>query len=270
MTALPIILETPQAKIDVDALKGPIVNTGQQATWLKNPDGITQGPGWPLVTCGPGCNVSEGCQLCLWEAEKALAKKEGRKLPKVRALVENLDHPFRWKKPKNVFVCPQGDIFHKNIPRDFILQALDVMKRCPQHNFIMPTKRDYRLKELKGVRGIGNVYVGVSVESQEYMYRAEALLGLPKGFRKVLFVAPMLTPVVVPWEVLRVLDWVICSPERGGEGRTPRPCPEEWQMDLIRQVKSYDLPFFLDVKFQEERVFRMGGKFMEVPAALMN
>lgn len=270
MTALPIVMKTPQAEpIDVDALKYPIVNTGQQASYLKNPDNVTQSPGWPLVTCGPGCAISEGCQNCLWMAEQALAKKEGRKIPEVRALIENLNHPFRWKKRKNVFVCPQGDIFHKNISRDFILQALDVMRRCPQHNFIMPTKRDFRLKELKGVKGLANVYVGVSIESQEYVYRADALLKIPKGFRKVLLIAPMLTRVVIPRRVLRAVDWVICSPERGGVGRTPRQCSEDWQEELRDQVKAYGIPFVLDVPHQDERVME-DLKYMEVPVDLLD
>ena len=89
--------------------------------------------------------------------------------------------------------------------------------------------------------------------------------------KKVLFIAPMLTPVDIPLWVLREIDWVICSPERGGKGRKARPCSEEWIKDLIRQVKSYDpnLPFFLDVTHQAGRVFRLSGRFMEVPSQLI-
>jgi protein gp37 len=259
---------TPRARIDVDAIRGPIVNTGFQATWLKNPDGVTQGEQWLLSRCGSGCYLSPGCDLCLHMAVMVVAKKEGRKVPPVKALPENLYQPFEWSGRKNVFVCPQGDLFHKNISDDFILNAFDVMAECPQHNFVVTTKRADRLSLLEG-QELPNVFVGVSVESQEYMDRADFLVELAGQMPLTLFVAPMLTPVEIPEKLLRVLDWVVCSPERGGEGRKPRPCPEEWQVDLIQQVKGAGLPLFLDVKFSEHRVFRLGGRYQEVPASLM-
>lgn len=269
MTTLPIHMKTPRAKIDVSALTCRPVNAGFQATWLKNQDGVSQGPGWDLAHCGSHCWYSPGCDNCYWQAVRDWQEKIGEPMEGTYPLVENLQQPFRWKTRKNVFVCPQGDLFHKDIPNEFILEVVEVMAQCPQHNFILPTKRTKRLKLLNQVEGLSNVFIGVSIESQEYVRRAESLLYLPAGFRKVILAAPMLTPLVFEDEVLEDIDWMICSPERGGEGRTPRPCPEEWIMDLVQQVKKYKLPIFVDLKYQEERIYRMGSRFMEVPACLM-
>ena len=269
MTSLAILnnYPIPRADIDYSVIHGPFVNTGFQATWLKNPDGVSQGPSWFLTRCGAGCNISPGCDLCLHLVKEGLAKLRGEKIPKTSALPENLNAPFRWRDRKNAFVCPEGDFFHKNISDEFILEAFEVMRQCPQHNFIMTTKRAHRLSVIKGLT-LQNAFVGVSVEGQKFMRRTKHLMKLPDNFKKVLFIAPMLAPVVIPEKVLRKLSWIICSPERGGIGRKARPCHEEWQMELIEQAKSYDIPFFLDVKYQPERILRMGGRYMQIPVEL--
>lgn len=270
MTVLPLYMKTPRGKLDVDAITQKIVNTGFQAAWLKNPDGITQGFRWELSTCGCGCWMSPGCDLCPHMADMALAK-EGRIIKPTRFLSENLSDPFRWSGRKNVFVCPQGDLFHDNISDEDILKVFGVIAKCPHHNFVLTTKRDHRLILLNELgKGLSNVYIGVSVESQEFMYRAESLLYLPPRFKKVLFACPMLTEMQVLKNVMKELDWVICSPERGGQGRTARECPEKWQMDLMYQVKKYKIPFFLDVKYDEDRIFRMYDQYNYVPAALLD
>jgi protein gp37 len=268
MTALPIVYggQTPRGKMDVNALINMVIqNTGFQATWLKNPDG-TQGEQWQLSSCGRGCCISPGCDLCLHRVVMAQAKAKGEKVPPVQPLWDNLQHPFRWQKKKNVFVCPQGDLFHKNIPDDFILEVLEVIRQCPEHNFVATTKRAERLELLKKME-LPNLFIGVSVESHEYLWRAEHLLDL-HGVNKVLFACPFVLPMQVRPRVMSVLDWVICSPERGGKGRKPRPCPKEWMMDIRDQVKEYGLPFFLDIKHREELVYD-DLIYTEVPAQLL-
>jgi protein gp37 len=247
-----------------------IINTGFQAAWLKNPDNRTQGPRWDLTSCGCDCHAGAGCDLCPAFVEQLLALKEGRKLPPVSPRPENLFHPLRWKNRKNAFASPEGDLFHPNIPDAYVLEAFDVMKWCSQHKFVMTTKRPEYLHVISGLDHT-NVFVGVSIEEQKRMYRADALLDLPDNFWKVLFLAPMLTDMVIPEKVLRGIDWVVCSPERGGVGRTPRPCDERWIQDLIKQIESFDsnIPIFLDMPFQKNRVLRLGGKYMDVLTALM-
>jgi protein gp37 len=262
--------KTPRAKIDIKALVSKVINAGFQASWLKNPDGVTQGPQWHLTTCGKGCHCSPGCDNCLHVAITLKAKKDGVPVGPVRFLSENLSIPNRWKSRKNVFVCPQGDLFHKNISDEDILSVFEVIRGFPQHNWILTTKRAKRLRLLRQISGMKNVYIGVSVESQEYLHRADALLCLPEGFRKVLFVCPMLLPVRPSVEVMEELDWIICSPERGGQGRTPRPCPEEWQIDLMYQAKEWGIPFYLDVNYDEKKIFRMHGRHVGVPSALLD
>jgi len=262
-------MSIPRGHIDLEEMGDEIANTGFQAAWLKNPDLVTQGPRWELASCGSGCHCGPECDLCFAFAKELLALKKGQKLKPVAPKPENLEQPFRWKKRKNAFACPEGDLFHKNIPDAFVLEAFKVMRKCVQHNFVMTTKRPENLYPLEGMDHT-NVFVGVSIGVQDNMDRANALLELPDNFYKVLFLAPMLTHMVLPRKVLRGIDWIVCSPERGGKGRKPRPCPEEWLVDLIKQVKSFDsnLPFFLDVPFVKERVIRLGGKYMEIPAAL--
>lgn len=261
--------KTPQAKADLSVIDGPLANKGFQAGWLKDPNGYTQGVRWDMTTCG-GCYRSPGCQLCPSYIDALRAKEAGEVVGKVSYRLENLYKPLRWRKRKNAFVSPEGDLFHDNIPDDHILEIFNVMMKCPQHNFIMTTKREHRLDILSDQKH-SNVHVGVSIESQEFMYRADALIELPDNLHKILFLAPMLTDMVIPQRVLKKVSWIICSPERGGKGRKPRPCNEEWLIDLIQQVRSYDLnlPIFLDMPYQEKRVYRI-GRPMEVPATLMD
>jgi len=263
-------MKTPRRKIELHKIN-KITNTGFQATWLKNPDGYTQGPRWSLAACGKGCRRSPGCDICMAIAEQLFAEQNGIPLKPVAPRPENLFHPLRWKKRKNAFVCPEGDLLHKNIPDDFVRDVFGVIRETPQHHYVMTTKWPEHLCLLKEFEDITNAFVGVSIESQEYMYRADALLELPNNFYKILFLAPMITPMDLAKRVLAGVDWFIISPERGGEGRAPRPCPEEWLVDLIKQIRAFDhnIPIFLDVPFVKERVDRMGGKFMEVPSALM-
>lgn len=264
--------EIPRAKINIDEITEPIVNTGDQSEWNKNPDNCTQGERLETTTSGRDCPRGPGCDLCLTRAELLIAIRDGIEVGKVAPCPESLFRPFRWRKRKNVFATPTGDLFHKNIPEGYIRDVLDVFNHCPQHNFTLTTKRENRLHVISGIKGSRNVYIGVSIEAQKYMDRADALLDLPRRrYYRMLFLAPIITHMVLPRRILRGVDGIICTPERGGQGRHPRPCPEEWLADLIKQVKSFNsnLPLFLDMKFDPGRVHRLGGKFMEVPKTLM-
>jgi len=265
-------MKIPRAKINIEGLKGPLPNTGDQAEWLKNPDNCTQGERLETTTSGCDCPKGPGCDLCLTRAQMLLDERDGTAMGKVRPIIESLSIPYRWRKRKNVFISPKGDLFHDNIEPWFVHKVYDMIGDLPQHNFISTTKREHNLHLISGYTNLCNAYVGVSIEAQKYLDRADALLELPNNFYKILFLAPMITPFDLSKRILRGVDWIICTPERGGQGRVARPCPEEWLVDLIRQVESFDpnLPIFLDMPFQQERVYRLGGKFLEALASLFD
>ena len=253
-----------RAKINIDSITKPLVNTGDQAGWLKNHDNCTQGE--RLETAAPGwdCPRGPGCDLCFTRAMMLISKRDGVEMSKVRPLPECLLKPSGWKKRKNVFFSPTGDLFHDNIPKEYVHEVLSMFGDYPQHNFIGTTKRPHNLHWISEFTELRNVYVGVSVEAQKYLSRVDALLELPNNFYKILFLAPMITHIDLSKRILQGVDWIICTPERGGQGRVPRPCKEEWLKDLIKQIKSFDpnLPLFLDMPYQEKRVDRI-GKYTE-------
>lgn len=237
----------------------------------KNPDG-TQGPTWDMGRCGRDCFISPACLNCPVRLEKEGTKTGYDPGP--------LLDPLGWKKPQNVYIAPEGDLYHENIPDEFIYQVCAVAESCPQHMFSWYTKRHDRMasmmgspsfplrvyeagRELLGDRYINrgsswgdNLFIGVSVENQEYMdKRTPALLELPKCLNLVLLVAPMLEHVIVPRNVKKVVDWYICTGEFGEWcDPKPRPCKLEWQIDLANQVPG--TPFYLSRKHHRVWVAR--------------
>ena len=264
-------MRTPRAEIKTDEITEPLVNTGDQSGWCKNPDNCTQGPRLETTACGWDCPRGPGCDLCLTRAMMLISKRDGFDMGKVRPLPESLYQPARWKNRKNVHASPTGDLFHDNIPEGYIRDVFCMFGYENRHNYLLTTKREHNLHLISEFQDLRNVYVGVSIESQQFMDRANALLDLPNNFYKILVLAPMITDMVLPRKVLRGVDQVICTPERGGQGRHPRPCPEKWLLDLVKQIKSFDsgLPLFLDMPYQEDRIHRFGGnKYTEMHSSL--
>jgi protein gp37 len=141
-----------------------------------------------------------------------------------------LELPYRWARPRTVFVNSMSDLFHDAVPIDFIKQVFEVMASTPQHSYQVLTKRSRRLSKLAdSLSWPANVWMGVSVESNRYAFRANHLRSVPANVR-FLSVEPMLGPV--PNLDLCGIDWVIAGGESGpgGEadagrvgGRTTRP-----------------------------------------------
>lgn len=129
---------------------------------------------WNPVT---GCTkVSSGCAHCY--AERLAKRLRAMGQPNYSkgfdlVLHENsLDLPLRWKKPQNIFVNSMSDLFHRDVPEGFIMQAFDVMKKACWHYFQVLTKRSERMKELnRRLPWAPNIWMGVSVECQEYTFR---------------------------------------------------------------------------------------------------
>jgi protein gp37 len=150
-----------------------------------------------------------------------------------------LEIPLGWKKPQMIFVNSMSDLFHKDVPVDFIQQVFDVMRRADWHTFQVLTKRAERLLEIDSqIEWPSNVWMGVSVENQDYKYRID-LLRQTHAKIKFLSLEPLLGPL--PRMNLKGINWVIVG---GESGPGARPLLEEWVVDIRDQCKAKRVPFF--------------------------
>jgi len=218
----------------------------------------------PVTGCTP---ISEGCQHCY--AKRMARRLHGRcgypDFPKEFSVTfhqDRLDLPMKWKKPRRIFIDSMGDFFHDGVDTHWIDDVLEVIGACPQHYFMILTKRSenierklYEVTEAHGCRELGggdylpNLWLGVTVENREYEKRVSDLLAIPAAVRFV-SVEPMLGPVDLTYaafngadslSAIAGVDWVIAGPETGPGAR---PCNPEWIEDLGRQCKSAWVPFF--------------------------
>jgi len=146
---------------------------------------------WTDYTWNPitGCSkISEGCKNCYAEAMMSRFNWS----PEIQFHPERLEEPLHRKKPANIFVCSMGDLFHENVPDEWIGEVSRVMVRCPQHIFQILTKRADRMLKFyekwqrSGVYGFcNNVWPGVTVESSKYLWRVEKLLQIQAAVRFV-------------------------------------------------------------------------------------
>lgn len=222
----------------------------------------------PVTGCSP---ISPGCQNCYAaRMAKRLAGRHG--YPKdnpfsVTLHPERLNQPFKYKNPRRVFVCSMGDLFHNDVPFEFIKAVLartcGITTEC--HTFIVLTKRPARMKAFfewmtiepsLGKIGIEwplpNIWLGVTAENQDQAdKRIPLLMDIPATVRFV-SVEPMLGPVdLTPWLPHYLdfsyttdpprLDWVIA----GGEtGTGARPIHPDWVLSLRDQCVASKTPFF--------------------------
>lgn len=167
-----------------------------------------------------------------------------------------LEQPLRWRKPRRVFVCSMGDLFHESVPFEWVRQVMEVIERCPQHTFQLLTKRPARMLRfyesesgfLAGAsagHGWGwdypkNAWLGVSVEDQATAgERIPLLLEVPAAVRFV-SVEPLLSAVdVSPW--LSALSQIIVG---GESGPGARPMHHSWVRSLRDQCVESSTPFF--------------------------
>lgn len=201
---------------------------------------------WTECTWNPvtGCTkISPGCRHCYAERMARRLQAMGQQNyangfdlavhPHMLAL------PFRWKKPQMVFVNSMSDLFHQDVPQEFIQEVFDVMRRAFWHTFQVLTKRSARLLELSPrINWPDNVWMGVSVETKDYVSRIDDLR--ETGAKtKFLSLEPLLGPL--PRLDLRAIDWVIVG---GESGPRARPMAEEWATGIRDQCLSSEVPFF--------------------------
>lgn len=247
---------------------------------------------WTDATWNPvvGCSrISVGCEHCYAERMavrlEAMGKasyrgltRNGRWAGEARCIPDALSLPLRWKKPRKVFVCSMGDLFHEDVPDEFIDRVFRVMQTAKQHTYQVLTKRPERMRHFLSERvsvpwggftfgkDCGqNIWCGTTVEDQQRAdERIPHLLATPAAVRFV-SVEPMCGPIVMPGlkrtaDTLTIfgnserraagaggaiqwaprLDWMICG---GESGPGARPMHPDWVRSLRDQCVAADVPF---------------------------
>lgn len=201
---------------------------------------------WTESTWNPvtGCTkISDGCKNCyaerLAKRLKAMGQKNYRNGFAVTLQEQALEIPLKWKKSQKIFVNSMSDLFHKNIPSEYIKRVFDVMARADWHNFQVLTKRSDRLKSIsKDLNWTSHVWMGVSIENEKVLHRIDDLRDT-EAHVKFLSVEPLLGPL--PNLDLTGIDWVIVGGESGPKAR---PMDEKWVLEVRDQCKSFGVPFF--------------------------
>lgn len=201
---------------------------------------------WTEATWNPttGCTkVSHGCTNCYAERMafrlKAMGQpryKDGFKLTLQNDVVEL---PLKWKKPRVIFVNSMSDLFHKDVPLEFIKRCFNVMQQASQHKFQVLTKRPERVLQVAGsLNWAENIWMGTSVENEKTVERVRLLQNIPAQTR-FLSIEPLLGPVKrLP---LKNIHWVIVGGESGPKSR---PMDIEWVRSVRDQCVKTGVPFF--------------------------
>ena len=201
---------------------------------------------WTESTWNPvtGCTkISPGCKHCYAERMalrlKAMGQHRYRNGFGVTLQPDALDEPTRWRKPRVVFVNSMSDLFHRDVPESFILRVFETMEQAPQHVFQILTKRSDRLLELMDrLPWPDNVWMGVSVESADYLDRVHDLRQVPASVR-FLSVEPLLGPI--PELPLDGIHWVIVGGESGPGARPMQPA---WVKEIRAACRCARVAFF--------------------------
>jgi protein gp37 len=218
---------------------------------------------WTEATWNPvtGCHkVSPGCAHCYaetfaerWRGVVDHPYEQGFDLKLWRARLET---PLRWRRPRTIFVNSMSDLFHDDVPADFIAEVFDVMRRADWHVFQILTKRHERLAELGAVLDWPmNVWMGVSIENRRFVHRADALRTIPAAVR---FISA--EPLLGPLEGLDLtgIDWLIVGGESGPKHRPMRP---HWARELRERCHDEGVTYFF--KQWGGRTSKSGGRVLD-------
>lgn len=214
---------------------------------------------WTDATWNPvtGCSVvSPGCTNCYamklagtrmrhhWSREGLTDSSKAGPVwnGQVRFNEQWLDQPLRWRKPRMIFVCAHGDLFHENVSDEWIDRVFDVMAKAKQHVFQVLTKRPERVRDwMTREEPLPNVWLGVSVEDQQRAdERIPHLLATPAAKRFVSY-EPALGPVdFSPW--LAKISWLIAG---GESGPGARPFDIAWARSTVEQCQESGVACFV-------------------------
>ncbi len=202
---------------------------------------------WTDATWNPvtGCTkTSVGCAHCYAEMMSRRLKAMG--IPKyangfdVTLHEDALDEPKKWRKPRTVFVCSMSDLFHKNVPFEFVDKVVQVIKETPQHRYQLLTKRAERMEEYFRTRKVPeNVWIGVTVEVQSSKGRIDSLRSIQNAPIRFLSCEPLLEDLGTL--DLDGIDWIIVGGESGTQAR---PMKEEWVKGIKAQCDAVKKAFF--------------------------
>jgi protein gp37 len=210
---------------------------------------------WTEATWNPvtGCDrVSAGCDHCYALTLAARLKAMGQPKyqrdgdprtsgPGFRVTMHpaELEIPRRWRRPRVIFVNSMSDLFHPQVSADFVARVFEVMTATPQHTYQILTKRPKRARQLlRGWTPVPNVWLGVSIEDDRVVDRADILRQVPAAVR-FLSLEPLLGPL--PSLDLTGIDWVIVGGESGPDCR---PMRKEWVLELRDRCQAAGVPFF--------------------------
>jgi protein gp37 len=218
---------------------------------------------WTELTWNPttGCSkYSNGCKYCYAEIMskrlQAMGVEKYKDAFEVRIHPDQLLLPYKWKTPKIVFVNSMSDLFHNEVPANFIKRVFSIMNDNPQHVFQVLTKRAERLVELSAeLVWTDNIWMGVSVEDTSVTHRVDRLRETSAHI-KFLSCEPLLGPL--PGLNLDGINWLIVG---GESGTRPRPMREDWVFDIQRQCEEQDVKFFFK---------QWGGRNKKAAGRLLN
>lgn len=201
---------------------------------------------WTEMTWNPvtGCNkISAGCKFCY--AEVMTKRLEAMGVEKYSngfnftTHEDELETPYKWRKPKIVFVNSMSDLFHKNSPLEFIQRVFEVMNNTPQHTYQVLTKRADILADYDAeLTWTPNIWMGVSVENEKVINRID-YLRKTRAHIKFLSFEPLIGPL--PNLNLTSIDWAIVG---GESGHKARPIKQEWVDDIRQQCEDSNVAFF--------------------------
>ncbi len=197
---------------------------------------------WNPVT---GCSKqSEGCAHCYAENMarrlKAMGIAKYKNGFEVTLHPETLTEPLKWSRGSNIFVCSMGDLFHNDVPYEFVDKVMATIKRASQHRFQILTKRAERMAEYFASRRVPrNAWLGVTVECKDTKFRMDLLKKISGAQVRFLSCEPLLEDL----ETLDLKDihWVIVG---GESGLQARPMHEQWVLNIQQQCKKQHTAFF--------------------------
>lgn len=201
---------------------------------------------WTERTWNPitGCSkISEGCAHCYAEnMSRRLHAMGNLKYASGFNLMihpESLNEPLSWYKPATIFVCSMSDLFHKDVPFEFIDRIMLTIQKTPRHKYQILTKRADRMREYFSSHPVPpNVWLGVTVETIKVKERIDYLRDLPAKV-KFLSCEPLLSDL---GEIdLTGINWIIVGGESGSQAR---PMKESWVLNIKLQAEVHNIPFF--------------------------
>lgn len=229
---------------------------------------------WTDHTWNPwqGCRkISEGCKNCYMFRDKKRYGQDASIV--VRSKPATFNKPLHWKDTAKVFVCSWSDFFIEEAD-EWRTDAYDIMEKTPHLTYLLLTKRPENIiSRWGGAQSLAkNIWLGVTIESQEQLNKRVSILCQTPGTKKFLSIEPMLNEISLRWisawwgkgtkprrwrestdelDGLRQLDWVIVGAESGPDRR---PCKIEWVRKIVKQCREAEIPVFVKQLHIDDKV----------------